>query len=86
MCVELELIPYKTDTFYELLMMVVSVFRSLYVLFALKYFSNMRVFCCHTNFSTSLAIVRNTCQVKFFITFDGLSRATGDPFLIFSTA
>jgi hypothetical protein len=44
MCVELELIPRKTDTFYEFLMMVVSVFRSLYLSFALKYFSNIRVF------------------------------------------
>ena len=37
MCVELELILYKTDTFYEMLKMVVSVFRSLYLSFALKY-------------------------------------------------
>jgi len=67
-------------------MMVVSVLRSLYLSFALKYLTNMRVFYCHTNFSTSLAIVHSTCQIKFVITCDGLLRATGDPFFIFSTA
>jgi len=87
MCVELELVLDKTDTFYELLMMVVvSVFRSLYLSFALKYFTNMRVFYCLTNFSSSLAIVGKTCQIEFFITCVGLLRATGDIFLIFSTA